>query len=352
MIEVLTPDGFKPFLGIKKKVGQVYRYDGTEVTLDHQFKINGAWHTAGDLVSPTDEIYEADVFDLIEVEGHEYITDGKVSHNCGFLGSAGTLISPSKLQQLTFIEPIRIIGDNRDFKIYKEPEKDHQYVITVDVSEGVGRDYSVISVFDVTLTPFEQVAMMRSNIMSPLLLADMINRTGLAYNEAVVIIESNTYGKQTTDSLWYDYEYENMLITRPDQSDIKITGSGQRSQPGIKTTKKTKLLGASSLKGLIESNQLKINDAETIHELSTFIKRGTSWQAEKGKNDDIAMTLIIFAWFTSQTYFSDMVDTNVRRLVRDNLLQQDEYTTAFGFLDDGVSNDNEVSHSLFYSFRK
>lgn len=271
---------------------------------------------------------------------------------CGFLGSAGTLISPSKIQQLTFEEPIRLLGDNREFKIYENPAPDRQYVLTADVSEGVGRDYSVISVIDVTKTPFKQVAMMRSNIMSPLLLADLINKTGRAYNDAVVIVESNTYGKQVTDCLWFDYEYENMLITRPHQQDAKITSSGQKSQPGVKTTKKTKLLGCSSLKGLIESDQLQIVDAETIHELSTFIKKGSSYEADQGKNDDIVMSLVIFAWFASQPYFSDMIDTNVRTLVRDNLLQQDEYTTAFGFLDDGTSDESEVSHELFYSFTK
>lgn len=270
---------------------------------------------------------------------------------CSFLGSSGTLLSPSKLQQLSFVDPIKVIGDNRDFKIYKDPEPDKQYVITADVSEGVGRDYSVISVVDVTAAPFEQVAMMRSNIMSPLLLADLLNRTGKAYNEAVIVVESNTYGKQTVDSLWYDYEYENMLITKPHQQDAKITGAGAKANPGVKTSKKTKLLGCSQLKGLIESDQLVIRDVETIHELSTFIKKGTSYEAEKGKNDDIVMSLVIFAWFSAQPYFSDMIDTNVRMLVRDNLLQQDEYTTAFGFLDDGLDDGDEISHSLFYSLR-
>lgn len=268
--------------------------------------------------------------------------------DCGFLGSSGTLISPAKLQQMVAHEPIKLLGDNREFKIYKDPIPDHQYVLTVDVSEGVGKDYSVISVIDVTEAPFEQVAMMRSNIMSPLLLSDLANRTGLAYNNAVIVVESNTYGKQVTDSLWYDYEYENMLITKPHQQDAKITGAGQKSQPGVKTSKKTKLLGCSTLKGLVESNQLLINDAETIYEFSTFIKKGTSYQAEQGKCDDIVMSLVIFAWFSSQPYFADMIDANVRLLVRDNLLQQDEYTTAFGFLDDGT-DDSEISHSLFYS---
>jgi hypothetical protein len=118
-----------------------------------------------------------------------------------FLGSSSTLLSSSALELLTFQKPVSTYGDNRDFKVYEQPDKSKLYCLTVDVSEGVGRDYSVVSVIDVTSTPYKQVAMMRSNIMAPLLLADLINRVGKEYNDAYVLIESNTYGKQTCDAL-------------------------------------------------------------------------------------------------------------------------------------------------------
>lgn len=270
-----------------------------------------------------------------------------------FYGSSDTLISGNKLQQMTFREPIKILNDNRDFKIFEDPKPDRSYVITVDVSEGVGKDYSVMTVIDVTEAPFQQVAMMRSNIMSPLILADLVNRYGIAYNNAVVIVESNTYGKQTVDSLWYDYEYDNMLITQQHQSESKVASGGRKAAPGVKTTKKSKMLGCSTLKGLIESNQLIIHDFDTVQELTTFVKKGPSYEAEKGKYDDIAMSLVIFAWFTAQPYFQDMVDLNVRQLVRENLTQNEEYSTAFGFMDDGLENpEDNVSVELFLSLRK
>lgn len=258
---------------------------------------------------------------------------------CKFQGSSDTLLSPAKLEQLTYQDHIRELGGNRDFKIYEDPIKDASYVVTVDVAEGIGKDYSVISVFDTTEAPFRQVAMLRSNIIAPLILADLANRIGHLYNQAVLIVECNSIGNTVVTALWEDYEYENLLMTKNKEAESKV-GEGGKSQPGVRTTKKTKLIGCSQLKMLIESDQLIIQDFDTVAELNSFIKKGTSWEAEQGKTDDIVMTLVIFAWFASQPYFAEMVDQNIRNLVRANLMNQDEYSSAFGFLDDGWDDES------------
>lgn len=255
---------------------------------------------------------------------------------CEFLGSTDTLLSGSKLQQLTFVTPIG--GDEKFFKIYQEPKKDSVYVVTTDVSEGIGKDYSVVSVFDVTQAPYHQVALYRSNIVPTLLLSEAVFRIATMYNEAIVIVESNNMGSDVCNSLWNDYEYENMLITRNKNNESHIR-EGRASSVGIRTTKKTKLIGCSSLKALIESNTMTIVDYETVKELTTFIKKGTSYEAEKGKNDDIVMTLVLFAWFVHQPYFSEMVDVNVKALTKDNLY--DEFSICLGFFADGTEHDND-----------
>lgn len=262
--------------------------------------------------------------------------------HCRFHGSSDTLLSPSTLQRLAHQQPISRIGDNREFLVYEQAQPGHNYVLSADVSEGVGRDYSVISVIDVTETPYKQVAMMRSNIIPPLVLADLIDRTGKNYNEAYVVVESNTYGKQVVDSLWNDYEYENMLLSRSASNDARLAGQRQeRITPGVKTTKTTKKIGCSTLKGLIESNQLVINDYETIQELNSFSAKGTSYEAEKGHTDDIVMSLVVFAWFSAQPYFNDTFDQNTRDAIRRNIFQDEEYHAAFGFMDDGLSANSE-----------
>lgn len=264
---------------------------------------------------------------------------------CKFQGSTDTLLSPAKLEQLTYIEPTRLMGDQKEFKIYEECQPGHAYAITVDVSEGIGKDFSVITVIDATKAPFRQVAMLRSNIIAPLILADLAYKVGMQYNEAVIIVENNSIGGQVVDSLYYDYEYENILRSKNKDNDASMTGPG-RARNGVRTTNKTKLLGASTLKSLVESDQLVIVDYDTVVEFNSFIKKGKSWEAEKGKTDDIIMTLVMFAWFSSQPYFSEMIDTNIRALVRHNLLQQEEYSCAFGFLDDGLEEDFST-HGLF-----
>jgi hypothetical protein len=275
----------------------------------------------------------------------------KQEFECEFQGSSDTLLSPSMLQRLVHQNPLHLVGDNREFKVYEMPVQGHNYVLTADVSEGVGRDYSVISVVDVTEAPYKQVVMMRSNIMSPLILADLIDRTGKSYNEAYVVVESNTYGKQVVDALWGDYEYENLMMSRNGNNDAKLAGArNEKISAGVKTTKKTKLIGCSSLKGLIESNQLIIQDLETIQELNSFAKKGSSYEAEKGKNDDIVMSLVIFAWFAAQPYFNDTFDQNTREIVRANLMQDEEYHSAFGFMDDGLDSEEGYITDLFKSY--
>jgi len=262
-----------------------------------------------------------------------------------FQGSSDTLISGAKLVALTYDEPMKLLGGNRDYRIYKDPVPGHSYVLTVDVAEGIGKDYSVISVVDCSVMPFEQVVMIRDNYIDPLQLASMTDRVGRQYNEALVIVETNSIGKQTSDALWLDLEYENILMSRagagkkPDD----LRGGGRSQDFGVRTSKRTKALGCTALKSLIEGDKLQVVDFDTVAELSCFAKKGTSFAAEDGKTDDIVMSLVSFAWFSQQPYFSEMVDLNVRKLMIDNFVGQDDFTCAFGFVNDGLPDEQDSS---------
>ena len=65
---------------------------------------------------------------------------------CQFLGSADTLISGPKLNALTFTNPKT---SNAGFDLYEEPQKDHTYVITVDVARGIEK-ITLLIVVDVS----------------------------------------------------------------------------------------------------------------------------------------------------------------------------------------------------------
>ena len=108
-----------------------------------------------------------------------------------FIGSGDTLISPDTLLTLRTKEPVYTQGN---VKVYTKPEKDHVYIMTVDVAQGRGLDYTTFTIIDVSTEPFEQVVVYRDNKISPLLVADVVYKYAKTYNEAYVIIESNDQG--------------------------------------------------------------------------------------------------------------------------------------------------------------
>lgn len=252
---------------------------------------------------------------------------------CSFLGSSNTLIAGWKLQQLTFKTPIETLSD-KHWSVYEPPKTNNSYCMTVDVSEGLGQDYAVVSVFDVTAMPYKLVAVYRNNLIQPVSLTEVAFKAGTHYNNAYALIENNSIGKIVADSLFFDFEYENLFRTTSKHGETDIGFGGH--QPGIRTTSKTKALGCAQLKSLIESNSLIVEDFTAVSELSTFSVKGKSYAADKGKTDDVVMTLVLFAWFTAQPYFSDMFDVDVRKQLRDTM--DIDSNIGFMFIDDGVTD--------------
>ena len=254
--------------------------------------------------------------------------------HCEFHGSADTLISGSKLQRLAHVTPVRTENDG-DFVIYALPVPGNSYVVTADTSEGVGRDSSVCSVIDVSQSPYRLVAKYRNNIIPPLLFAKTIWNIATHYNEACVVVESNSVGAIVCNELWYTYEYENMITTRAKDGENHVSGAA-RSAPGVRTTVRTKAIGCSNLKSLLESDMLICEDFDTILELSTFCAKGKSYEASKGKTDDCVMALVVFAWFANEPYFAEMVDLNVRSILRERLEESADFDMLTVYFVDGL----------------
>ena len=272
---------------------------------------------------------------------------------CEFIGSSATLIPALKLRQLVFREPYKSI---EDMDTYKEPEKNHQYVITVDCAEGVGQDSSAFSVFDVTEIPYRQVAKFKSNQISPLLYPSSIYNAARRYNNAFVLVETNNIGQQVVDILHYDLEYEN--IFRLEHHSIKgqhISAGFKKSVSfGVKTTKSVKKIGCANLKTLVESDKLIIEDFDTISELNTFVRVKDSYEAEEGNHDDVVMTLVFFSWLTAQSYFKEVTDSDVRKkLVEERNIIMEEDMSPVGIFDEEVyREDNFVEGGDLWTITK
>jgi len=263
---------------------------------------------------------------------------------CEFLGSVNTLISPAKIKNMVFKTPKTSSGG---LDVYEDPIKENTYVITVDVARGVNKDYSAFTVIDVSKMPFKIVAKFRNNDIKPLLFPHTIDRVGKAYNHAHVLVETNDLGQQIAEALQFELEYDNLLMTTNRGRSGQILGagfSGRGAGFGVKMTKQIKKIGCANIKTLVESDKIQINDFNIVEEMSTFVRRGQSWQAEEGNTDDLMMCLVIFGWLSNQPFFKEMTDTNARQMLCEEqqaLIEQD--MAPFGFVDDGIPDHEKVT---------
>jgi len=267
----------------------------------------------------------------------------RVEFECEFLGSVDTLISSAKLKSLVYDEPIK---SNRGLDIYFEPIKNHDYVITVDVARGVGIDYSAFIITDITSFPHKVIGKYKNNEIKPMLFPSIIVDIAKAYNNAFILCEVNDIGDQVASIIQYDLEYDNLLLCSMRGRAGQIVGqgfSGKKTQLGVKMSKTVKKVGCSNLKTLIEDEKIIFNDYDIISELTTFIQKHNSFEAEEGCNDDLAMCLVIYAWLVQQEYFKELTDQDVRkRIYEDQRDQIEQDMSPFGFIVDGRDDESFV----------
>ncbi|XAO54359.1 terminase large subunit [Yersinia phage vB_YenM_P8] len=258
-------------------------------------------------------------------------------HGAQFQGTSGTLISGMKLAIMDWIE---VMPENGYFYRYKRPDPERKYIASLDCSEGRGQDYHALHIIDVTDEKWEQVAVLHSNEISHMILPDIVYKYLMEYNEAPVYIELNSTGVSVAKSLYMDLEYENVIC----DSMIDL---------GMKQTRRTKPVGCSTLKDLIEKDKLKINHKPTILEFRTFSQNKLSWAAEDGFHDDLVMSLVIFAWLTTQQKFADYVDKEDLRLASEVFGREledmnDDYAPVV-FVDSGdLSAEYAPAHGLSF----
>lgn len=263
---------------------------------------------------------------------------------CDFVGSTNTLISSARLKMLTYKPPI--YKDENGLKVYDEPKVGHTYVMTVDTSRGTNSDYHAFVVVDITRAPYMVVATFRNCELSPIIYPNLIFPVATKYNEAYILVEINDIGAQVADILHKELEYENVLITsvRGRKGQTLDGGFGASdSQLGIRTTKAVKRLGCSLLKTFIENDKLYFHDYDIMQELVSFVSKNHSFEAEQGHNDDLVMCLVLFCWVSTQNYFKDLTNMDIRRQVFDEKLKQlEEELTPFGFIETGIDPNFEV----------
>lgn len=367
--EILTPCGWQAFDGIRVLQKDSFVSIETEkgnlrASGNHKILVDSHWVSISDLsVGDTLDHVDGsakvltiegvaspiDLYDLLEVGGgYQYYTNGFVSHNCEFLGSQETLIKASKIASLAFGTPILETEDG--LAVYEHPMKGHIYAMCVDTSRAIGQDYNAFVVVDVSQMPYKVVAKYRNNTIPLPVFPELLNTVGTKYNEAYVLVEINDTGQQVADILKDEVGYENVInITIKGKKGQKVGEGfgGGRIYSGIKMSSQVKKAGCSVIKEMIETDKLIVNDFEIIAEISTYISKGGSYEASEGYNDDLMACLVIFGWLTTQEYFKDLVNLDVRkRLFEEKLKKLEEDLTPFGFLDSGEDDLSEATRLL------
>ena len=260
---------------------------------------------------------------------------------CKFLGSSLTLIRADTIAMMSFDNPI-YQKDGLD--IYEQPAAGHVYSIVADTAKGVGGDYSAFTIIDITNVPYKLVGKYRNNTISPLLYPNVIHKVATEYNEAYVLLEINV-SEQVAHILYGELEYENLLFVNRTSNSQVVSGGfgGGKAQLGVVTDKKVKRIGCHNFKSLVEEQKLLLPDADIISEISTFIEKKTSYEADEGYHDDLVMTLVLFSWLTTNSYFKDLNNVNMREIMyKERISAIEQELTPFGFYNDGNPNEETL----------
>ena len=281
---------------------------------------------------------------------------GELKYNqevlCKFLGSSLTLIDSSTIEYMStcptvyskdgldlYEYPIKAERDDEE-KLVRKP---HSYVIVADTAKGVGGDYSAFVVIDITEVPYKLVGKYRDNKIAPMLYPTVIHKVARDFNDAYVLIETNS-SEQVAHILHNELEYGNLVfVNRSTKTGQVVSGGfgGGKTQLGVNTDKRVKRIGCFTFKSLLEEKKLLVFDADVISEISTFIQVRDSYQADEGYHDDLVMPLVLFSWLTTNPYFREMSDVNIREaMYQERIKQIEEEVVPFGFIMSG--NEEEL----------
>lgn len=267
---------------------------------------------------------------------------------CEFLGSQDTLIKASKIASLSFTEPIAQSPDG--LTVFENPKPSHLYMTLVDTSRAVGQDYHAMTVVDVTELPYKVVAKYRNNQLPAAIYPNVIMNIATKYNSSYVLVEINDIGQQVADILRDELEYDNMIevvIKGKKGQKLGVAFGGAKTYNGIKMSSSIKKIGCMALKEMIEGDKLILNDYDIIAEFSTYISKANSYEASTGYHDDLVSTLVMFGWMTTQPYYKDLVDIDIRRrLYEEKLKKIEDDLTPFGFFSDAMDDDGESVRML------
>ena len=213
---------------------------------------------------------------------------------CDFQASGDTFLSSEDLQllQSKIKTPIEKWGPENGVWVWKYFLEGHNYVISADVARGDGADFSTFHVIDTTES--EVVAEFRGKV-PPDQLAVLLTEAGRRYGEALVCPESNTYGYAVLMKL-QEMGYRNIYFSKEKDKFNVLYGGGAIGKAGFSTQGTSRAQILTKLEEVIRNNKVDVYSSRLVSEFKTFVWSGTKAQAQRGKNDDLVMSLAIGLW--------------------------------------------------------
>lgn len=310
--QIQTPDGFKPFSGIRKtsksEVITLTLSNGKKVqsSLDHRFIVGGKEHLARDLENgntllPGVKVEKLErqkgrftLYDPVDVgDGHLFIADEIVSHNCDFLASGETVFEPEDMtyyEETQMQEPLERRGIDGNMWIWETPDYSKDYMVVADVARGDSQDYSAFHIFDIENA--SQVAEYKGKL-SPKDFGNVLVGAASEYNDALLVIENANIGWATIQ-VAIDRAYPNLYYSQKSEGNAESYFDKYQDHSkmvaGFTMSSRTRPMVIGKFQEYIGDKGVTIQSKRLIEEMKTFIWRNGRAEAQTGYNDDLVMS--------------------------------------------------------------
>lgn len=217
--------------------------------------------------------------------------------------------------------------------------KNYYILLTVDLAEGLGQDYSVINIWRMVLKTkeelegktiesmydlfrLEQIGIYRHNLISVEQLSEIFYLLCFEVfddNKVKVVLEYNTFGATLLAKLPHLYQGRNRFSAHV-FARYKHRIDDDQPKIGLKITSQKNLL-IKDYQQRMNDDFIRVHEEHTIREIGTFVKKESNhgnlkFEAESG-HDDVVMTVVSAAAFFGNTSFRNLVDEFVQRCDRE-----------------------------------
>jgi len=265
-------------------------------------------------------------------------------YGCQFLSSSSLLLTSEQINKLVKEEKefefreIDSLDDlcidysqlkwDPDFDVDDIEDKSNFFVCTIDLAEGIGRDYTILNIFkvvslrefdmDALVAPghvsdffgLEQIGIFRSNIHNLGEFSKILYCLSVKYfyqDNLRLIIEYNTYGSTLIKHLTTLYPASNDF---DEETLVKYSHrlGNKNKEFGVRINRENKMLYCEKLKQCVQKGQLIIKDPRTILEAKMFSRNPNGTYSAQTGNDDCVMTCVTASSFFETLDFNEIIE--------------------------------------------